>query len=490
MAKLKTFLQTKSVFLYLLPVFFVFHAVVENFHYSIIKEAAELIVIYLSASLLIACLCWPLFRNFYKASLVAFFLMAFNFFFGTVHDFLRKNLGDAFILKYTFVIPAILLSTILLIIYLKKDSHPIKRFGFFLNSLFILLIAIDIVVFLPLLFKSKIKHTANLTKEFIECDSCARPDIYLIIADEYAGDTELKDMFSFDNVEFETQLKKRGFHITNNTTSNYNATVYSMASMFSMDYINKLGEKFIKHRDMFICRDLIKGNNLTYFLKKNGYRSYNFSPFEFNNEKNNITSSFFISKKELFVSQTFIKRFWKIIGYHFLTKKQIKLEKDRHLYNNDEIETATKNVVRKESIASKFVYTHFALPHFPYYFDSNGVRKPYNEIAHGYPEEKKDYIQYLIYANKRLLSLIDYIKSFAPSPPIIILMSDHGYRQFSKPVDVKYHFMNFNAIYLPTGKYSSFYDGMSNVNQFRILLNTVFGQKLSLIKDSTSFLAE
>jgi Sulfatase len=490
MAKLKKFLQTKPVFLYLLPVFFVFHAVVENFHYSIIKEAAELIVIYLSASLLIACLCWPLFRNFYKASLVAFFLMAFNFFFGTVHDFLKKNLDNAFILKYTFIIPAILLLTIILIIYLKKVNHPIKRFGFFLNSLFILLITIDIVLFLPLLFKSKIKHTANLTKEFIKCDSCARPDIYLIIADEYAGNTELKDIFSFDNIEFETKLKTRGFHTTNNTTSNYNATVYSMASMLSMDYIDKLQKTIINHRDMFICRDIIKSNNLTNFLERNGYEAFNFSPFGFADKKNFVASTFFVSKKELFISQTFTYRIFKEIGYHLATEKAIKAEKDKHLLNNAKIDSATRVIAQKSNTSPKFVYTHFALPHFPYYFDSSGKRTIFNTTTLAYSKEEKDYIQYLKYANNRLLALIDHIRSSSQNPPIIILMSDHGYRQFTKPVDKKYHFMNFNAVYLPTGNYSGFYDGMSNVNQFRVLLNTVFRQKLPLIKDSTSFLAE
>ena len=43
---------------------------------------------------------------------------------------------------------------------------------------------------------------------------------------------------------------------------------------------------------------------------------------------------------------------------------------------------------------------------------------------------------------------------------------------------------------MPDGNNSGFYDGMSNVNQFRVLLNSQFKQKLPLLKDSTNFLIE
>ena len=72
-----------------------------------------------------------------------------------------------------------------------------------------------------------------------------------------------------------------------------------------------------------------------------------------------------------------------------------------------------------------------------------------------------------------------------------MFMSDHGFREFiADSVDHSYHYMNINAIYLPNKQYQAFYKGMSNVNQFRILLNTEFNQRLPILKDSTSFLKE
>ena len=47
--------------------------------------------------------------------------------------------------------------------------------------------------------------------------------------------------------------------------------------------------------------------------------------------------------------------------------------------------------------------------------------------------------------------------------------------------------MNLNAIYFPEKNYSGFYDDISNVNQFRVLLNKEFEQHLHCSKILPSF---
>lgn len=485
---MKSFLFKYPVFLYLLPFFFIFHGFAENFHYSLTNEAIELLAIYLGVSLVFASLFWLFFRDFYKASLVSFYIMAFNFFFGSFHDFLKKYFPDTIFIKYTLLTGVSLLLLLLLIIYLKRTKKSFTNLAYFLNSLFLLLIAIEIVTFIPKILKGRNQHVSNLSGKLITNDTFSKPDIYLIIADEYAGSKTLKDMFFFNNSAFESELRNRGFHVIEDTKSNYYPTVYSMASLLNMDYLNYLDQNIVNHSDMLICYDLIKNNNLLSFLKEKGYQALNYSPFDLDSKRNYIISTFNASKKELFTSQTFLNRFWHDIRYHFIKKNKIKAVRDKNLFSNNKIDSATRNIVKKENSHPKFVYTHLHIPHYPYYFDSSGKETLYNSITHTYPEEKKDYIQYLVYSNKKLLSLIDYIRQVSPNPPVIILMSDHGYRQFKEYVDPKYYFMNFNAVYLPNGNYSGFYKGMSNVNQFRIILNSQFSQKLPMLKDSISFL--
>ena len=103
---------------------------------------------------------------------------------------------------------------------------------------------------------------------------------------------------------------------------------------------------------------------------------------------------------------------------------------------------------------------------------------------------QKEYIEYLQYCNQKFLELIDHIFKTSRRPPIIIFMGDHGFRHFIKDVDHQYYFMNLNSIYLPDKNYRQFYDSMSMVNEFRVLLNTQFNQHLPLLKDTTVFLQE
>jgi len=51
------------------------------------------------------------------------------------------------------------------------------------------------------------------------------------------------------------------------------------------------------------------------------------------------------------------------------------------------------------------------------------------------------------------------------------------------------NFKNLNAVYFAGKDYHLFYDSVSGVNQFRIILNSLFNQSISLLKDATIFLS-
>lgn len=492
MDKIKIFFQTKPVFLYLLPVFFVLHGYTDHYALVPVKDALLLNVTYLAISLLFSLLFWLLYKKFHKANLVAFSIMAYNFFFGSMQDFLKLNFNNTFIIRYSFIIPASVIILLIFIIYIKNSKKTFTRTTKYLNVLFLLLILLDTGNLLLKLTKKEIPRAVAFPAESIRCDSCKKPDIYLIIADEYAGKNELKDIFSFDNTGFETDLIKRGFHVVNNTKSNYNRTLYSMASLLNMNYIENLKSIGVNNTDMYLCTDLIKKNNLNEFLKEKDYKVYNFSPFDFTGSPKPVKLFFFPDRKALITSQTFTNRFWKNLWFHFSSQNKIEEIINRNLDNNLKIDSLTRHIVVKKEDNPKFTYSHLIMPHYTYYFDSVGKKNTDEKLLDENKLNKKDYISYLKYTNKKLLELIDYIKVNTEQPPLIILMSDHGFRQFEEDerVDNKYHFMNLNAVFIPNGNYSGFYDGMSNVNQFRVILNSQFGQKLPLLKDSTSFLGE
>jgi hypothetical protein len=484
-------LNTKfPFFLFLLPIFFFLHGLNENFVPELLVVAVLLTLIYTAIGWLITGVTWfALKKNIRKAALLAFWLLSFNFFFGAMHDFARAHFPSAFFTRYSIIIPAVFILTIVLFIWLRKTKKNLFQVTMFLNLVFIVLVIMDGITLGKRYIENRSsRDVTNLVPSFIDCDTCSKPDIYLIVPDEYAGHRELKELCDFDNSFFEDALRSRGFHVLDSSVSNYNATIYSMASILSMDYIKNLNPAHINARDMQVCQQFIRKNNFVRFVKSQGYSIVNHSYFDLDTKKKAVYNPFYPTSQSLFIHQTFTRRFQKNIGHTFLSEKDVERIIKYHLYNNRETDSLARVTASSNTSQPKFVYVHFEMPHHPYYFDSTGKEYPYMQLTDSFTMDRKAYVQYIAYANKKLLSLVDHIKASSKQPPIIILLSDHGLRQLAADVPHEYYFMNMGAVFLPGQDYSRFYPGISNVNVLRTVLNTQFHQRLPLLKDSTSFL--
>ncbi len=464
----------------------------ENYDFVPVKDALLLTGIYLLASGLISLLFWLLYRDFTKANLVAFLIMAFQFFFGGFHDELRKLFPGSFVSRYTSILPAAAIFFIVIIILVKKRKRPLQKITFYLNALFVLLLLIDAGLLAGRMMARK-KITDSLPPGFSACDTCRKPDIYFILADEYAGNTELKGQFHFDDSAFLNDLSRRGFHIIPDSHSNYNYTPFSLASILNMDYLDLKGKERTTP-DLTYCYQSIRDNKLLQFLRFNGYRFYNYSVFDFEGQPARTRETFLPAKTRLITSQTFLSRFDRDIRFNLVTrwksKRNQRIITYANLHNNENIYTLTWNLVGQNTHSPKFIYTHLMMPHYPYYFDRNGKEQTFEKLQEGNQVNKDAYIEYLLYSNKKLLELVDHIIKSSATPPLIVLMGDHGFRHFTEPVDSKYYFLNLESVHLPSGNYTSFRDSLNAVNLFRTILNTEFNQHLTLLKDSTSYLRD
>jgi hypothetical protein len=470
----------------------VLHGYTENYDIVPVRDSLILTSIYIGASLVIAIIAWLFYRNLTKANLLTFSLMAFQFFFGSIHDLIKKLSPDSFISKYSFILPGALLFFIGLIIVLKKTKKPLQKFSYYLNLLLVLFILMDAGWLLTRTISAENKISVTSSETVETCNDCKKPDIYFIIADGYPGHVELKEVFGYNNSPFESELKKRGFYITDSSRSNYNFTPFSISSMLNMDYLNGIVGSNTNKSDMALCYQTIKKSKTFGFFTQMGYNIYNYSIFDLYKQPSLAIPTFLPRKTTPITSQTFLARIEKQLGHHLATtfkmKFIIRYIRNRDLNNNNKIIAKTRKVVLTKETRPKFVYTHLVMPHYPYYFDSTGKNNSYTKLTEDFTMDQSAFISYLKYSNSKLIELIDHIKSSSPSPPVIILMSDHGFREFKIQVDTKYHFLNLNAVYFPDSNYSGFYPGMSNVNQFRVILNSQFKQHLPVLKDSTSYL--
>ena len=452
-----------------------------------VSDSLLLVLEYIGISAVIVGLAWLFYRDWIKAALFAFVIMALQFYFGALQDGL-KNLTSSFISQYRFLLPFIALLVILLMVWLKKRKKPLTTVTAYLNLLLIVLILIDAGRLAYKISKSG-KESREERLVLKDCKDCLKPDIYLILLDQYASNMALKEVFQFDNDSFEQKLNQRGFHIAKASRSNYNLTPFSMASTLDMNYLGK--EMGVKNNlNVGYSYRVIQNSTVIQFLARNGYEFYNYSVFDFPGQPARQYEAFFPYGRRLITAQTFSGRLKRDIRSAILEGKLGSREKREEIayehlhFNNDILDLIRKMATIKPAIP-RFVYAHLMMPHFPYYYDSKGKALPLEKLSGFRHTNANDYIEYLQYCNHQVLALVDHILSNSAQPPIIMLLADHGFRHPGKNVDRKYDFMNLNAIYLPQRNYGGFYDSISNVNHFRVVLNSCFNQQLPLVKDST-----
>lgn len=200
----------REYFLLLLPAFFVLHGYTENFPLIKAGDAFFLFLQYSALSLLLYPVSFLVFRSWRKAAVAVLLLLSFYFFFGSMHDAAKSVLPGTFVVKYTFLLPFTAAVAMAAIIFLKKTKRQFNRFVRYANVLLVVLLAVDIFS-LSKKFSEQPETTAVAPAGFSHCDSCPVPDIYFIIADEYAGNRELKEIFNFDNSSFEKALGEQRF---------------------------------------------------------------------------------------------------------------------------------------------------------------------------------------------------------------------------------------------------------------------------------------
>jgi hypothetical protein len=486
-------LQKYSLFTWLLPVFFVLHGCNDNEGLIPVKDATILALFYLGLTAITTLFSRLILKNFSKACLFTFAIISIYFFFGPIHDLLKKISVNGLISKYSFVLPAISLLLLSIFISLKKQKKNNHTLILYLNILMFSLIILDT----GRLINNFISVNENINERTIQlnpCDDCAKPDIYLIIADEYSGNRSLSEFFQFDNSVFSNELSKRGFRVITNSSANYNATAYTMASMLNLNYINGLNDTVDSKENISRCYSLIKKNQTLQFFKEHGYRFFNYSSFEFYDEPAYTTQGFLPGKTAPITNQTLSGRIIRDLWFHLVTdlnwKSAINAVTYLQLKKNNKTYDQTMKAAEEYKEKPKFIYSHFIMPHNPYYYTRTGqLRKP-EELTKAFRNDKKGYADYIQYVNKKLLELIDHIRSESVSEPVIFLAGDHGFRHYEPGVPTLYQFDNFSAISLPERKYDQFYDSMTLVNQMRAVLNTQFKQKLPVLKDSLIYIRQ
>lgn len=492
-------IQKQPLFVLLLPVFFVIHGILENFGFISFTDAAALCLTYLIATVILAAIFYLFFRSMTKAALMTALCMGIFFSFGTIHDFLQKNIQHRLVSRYSMLLSIIIIVLAISFWRIKKTNSRLHRLTTFLNLLLIVYLVVDLSWIIVKTAKPDQEKLSVYTFEekdnYKACDTCSKPDIYFLLFDEYASSASLKERYHFEN-DLDQFLLEKGFSIQTQSRSNYNFTPFSMASMLNMAYLQGIKDVHSVTADDYAkCNELIRNNQVIKFLDIQGYEIVNYSVFDLAGHPSLVNQSFLPLKTKLITDRTLFSRINRDIGwllseyfpFSLFTKNDIL--KDRN--NNNLFINLTKQSVSLKKVRPAFICTHLYMPHVPFYYDKAGNERNVDLL---YKEalskaSPATYLDYVTYTNTRIRDMVNTIQQQNPSA-VIIIMGDHGFRNASLPPASDYFFTNFNAVYLPDKKYKTLDPGITAVNQFRVIFNNLFNQSIPLLKDSCIFLRD
>ena len=490
--------KKQPFYLLLIPLFFVLHGFAENFGFISFGDVLILAATYIATAIITYLIFFLIFKSSVKAALTASLMIGFYLFFGAIQDFVKAHIAG--LNKYSLLLLIFGIILIALFIYLKRTNNKFPRLNLFLNSLLLIYVIIDIGTLFYKGFNvpgnrlSVYSFTKN--NNYINCADCLKPDIYFLLFDEYASSVSLKNHFNFDNSALDTFLLQQQFHIQKNSTTNYNFTPFSMASILNMSYLQGITPDSISIEDYARCNNLIKENMVIDFLSTQGYGIINYSIFDLAGHPSTVHQDFLPLQTKLITDGTLLNRMQKDIGWMLLTgKHKWQWLADKMYYSNMHNNETFLNEIEKSSSLNtgkpSFFYAHFFMPHPPFYFDKKGVLKDGATI---YKEAEElniaAYLEYVDYTNTKIGKLIAAIKRNTMGKAVIILMGDHGFRKFTADGDTTHFFQNQNAVYFPSGDYHLLYDSISAVNQFGAVFNTLFHQNFPILNDSTVFLTD
>jgi hypothetical protein len=324
----------------------------------------------------------------------------------------------------------------------------------------------------------------------------ARPDIYYLIFDRYAGSPALERHFGFDNEPFLRELEERGFFVARDSIANYPKTNLSLTSSLEMEYLDPdaLNAAATSPADQGPINRRFQGRlAVPAALKELGY-DFVLVPSWWPPTASNVDADLTLryegaSEFTLALLETTL---WTALAGPTEEADPFSMGELRN-YTLHQIE---QMVAVPRLPGPKFVMAHFLIPHPPNLFDRDG--RPFKgETARLSTEEK--YLRQLEFTNSQILRILDAIDA-QPSAeePVIILQSDEGpfperYAANGEtfawadatPAELEIKYRILNALRIPgvDPEEIGLTPSITPVNEFRVVFNAVFDAGLPLLPE-------
>ena len=316
----------------------------------------------------------------------------------------------------------------------------------------------------------------------------SRPDIYVIIPDDYARGDVLKRHFHYDNAAFVRALKQRGFTLSSQVRSPYSDSESNIAAELNMDYLMGLRRLLgPRSEDVRPIKTLMENNRAEQLARALGYRYHHLDTDEVtflggNPDISPVSTP--DSFQSLWLRKSVLRAFGGPIGFDDAAGDERFRKAIRSGF--DRLDTVVTQP------GPKLVVFHTLLPHDPYIFGRNGQSVTFpsqsDEVIHS-RLGMTYYLPQLRYLETKLLSTVDQIRAHSKQPPVIVLMSDEGFEggsTFPESLTRDIRVKGLLAYSLPGVANRAGPQPPNTVNTLRWVFNQVWGTHYPMLPSTSS----
>lgn len=417
-----------------------------------------------------------------KRALAVLVLLPAIYYYRPLHDLASELFWPGLRSSAPFFHHALLsvpLAAILILIH--RSRHSFLRTARILNAVAVALLTWNIAGIVLHQIHDVEKRNARLLLQRDEyrrsAPAAAGPDIYCFILDEFARLDSIRDLFHHDHSAFAERLRAAGFFIAEKSRGPYAWTPEAIAAILNMERVPGKSD----------ARLLIQRNKVARFLHENGYALFDFPYGSLTAQELSRRHYHFPRASASVLFDDFYRTLVEMSVFYPLVENWRRNDaKYSSYYRAQALHVFEKipGIVKKPG--PKFVLAHVFSPHAPFVFNRDGgaaAPEHFNDYS-----DRKYYLEQYLYISRKTVEMAETILKESAAPPIIIILSDHGYRgSIQKPfLDVipeEEKKKVFLALHLPGYPDSRLDAALSPVNVFRVIFNHYFGQQLPLQPD-------
>jgi len=426
---------------------------------------------------------YAILRDWKRAALLSTIFLILFYSYGHVYILLKGvNFGGFYLFRHRTLIPFWIVLGTVLVWWISRRSFRIQAVTYILHLVGLFLLIFPLFQLTSFFLQSRSSQAESNTAGLHLQAEETPPDIYYIILDGYGRADVLENEYGYDNSDFLNGLRELGFYVAECSQSNYAQTQLSLASSLNFNYIDALSDRFVAGADDRTgLGALIHHSAVRQSLEAAGYQTVAFATGFLATELRD--ADYYLSPEkavgalnefEVLLLGTTLARLLQDGNQFGMQTAGSELFRERTLFTLDKLDDLSYIQ------GPKFVFVHLIVPHPPYVFGPTGGPVEPAEVGTTKTQEgASQYRDQVIYINSRMVELLPRIIENSSTPPIIVLLGDHGPTVASSP---RSRMSNLSAYLLP-GVDSPAYPTITPVNIFRIIFNEYFGQDLELLDD-------